>query len=141
MFRWLNKFTIFFLILLNFWPCHLRSQDIYAPPFWQKKIETYGTYSNFQERVLNRKNVYQMVVERFNEQYSLTLLVHHPKPWNFKSKAHPLYILFTDIQKLTELMKYLDAYLESGYNFKIRLDGSRITQIYFFQTQKNWNLN
>jgi hypothetical protein len=111
---------------------------IFGEPFWYKKPPTCGAYSTFSERVLNRKHVYQLVVENFDNKYSLTLLVHHPKPWGRKSKAHPLYIIFSDIKRVKELFNYLDKYLESGYNLKIWLEGSRITKIYFFRDNKFW---
>lgn len=131
-----------FIFCLFFFSVNIQAEFLHEViPFWQRKYNNHGAYSKLFERVLNRKHVSNLIIDGRADHFRLVLLLHHPRPWNYKSMNHSLYFRFEDIGKLMDLAKYLDAYLEGGYNFKIKLQGSRIKSLYFIHTKKDWPLN
>jgi len=108
-------------------------------PFWHREPRNHGAFSSINFRILNRKHVHHLVAETVGEHYRITLLVHHPKPWGYKAKSHPLYIELFSLETLRQRLDYLDQYLENGYNFKIWLDGSKILRMHFIETNKVWD--
>ncbi len=84
---------------------------------------------SIQERIINRKHVAQIVLETRRDGFRLTLLINERFPYNYKSKAAPLYFIkVKDAKEGLELAEKLDKYLDSGYNMRIRLNGSEILE-------------
>jgi hypothetical protein len=86
--------------------------------------------SSFTYRVTNRRYISRILLERIGDRDALTLITTHPGPWAFHSTPHALHY-FCKIACLSE-MKRLDAFLQTGYNIGMRLSGSVITDIVYF---------
>ncbi|TGK00324.1 hypothetical protein EHQ53_04070 [Leptospira langatensis] len=85
---------------------------------------------NRDERIINRKHVSQIVLETRPSGFRLTFLVNERFPYNYKAQSFALY--YSDIRNAKEgleLAEKLDRYLNSGYNMKIRINGSEIIEI------------
>lgn len=81
-----------------------------------------------QERIVNRKNVSNIVLETRPGGFRLTLLINERFPYNYKSKSSPFFIRVRDAKEGLELAEKLDKYLESGYNILLRMNGSEIVE-------------
>ncbi|PJZ68970.1 hypothetical protein CH373_07950 [Leptospira perolatii] len=80
------------------------------------------------ERIINRKHVSQIVLETRPNEFRVTLLLNERFPYNYKSKSFPYFIRVKTAKEGLELAEKLDQYLESGWNLKIRANGSEIIQ-------------
>jgi len=82
-------------------------------------------------RVINRRHISHILYEKRGEKESITFLTTHPAPWNFHADSHPLYYYCKE-NCLSE-MKKIDSYLRSGHNLGLKLLGSEILAIRYFQ--------
>ncbi|PKA14959.1 hypothetical protein CH363_16195 [Leptospira haakeii] len=79
------------------------------------------------ERILNRKDVSHIVLETRPGGFRVTLLINERFPYNYKSKSAAFYYSnIKDSKEGLELAEKLDRYLKSGFNMKIRFNGSEI---------------
>lgn len=79
------------------------------------------------ERILNRKDVSHIVLETRPGGFRVTLLINERFPYNYKSKSAAFYYSnIKDSKEGLELAEKLDRYLTSGFNMKIRFNGSEI---------------
>ena len=88
------------------------------------------------ERIINRKNVNNIIIESKDEFYQVTLLVSDRFPYNFKSHSYPFFIRVYDEKKALFLAQKLDKYLEKGNDIEIKLKGSEIIS-YRFRLSEN----
>lgn len=112
-FKW-EKFLSFAVLLTVATPCFA---DVTNP--WHLAVD---------ERILNRKHVSHIVLETRPGGYRITLLLSERFPYSYKSKSAPFFIRVSDAKSGLELAEKLDAYLERGYNIRIRLNGSEIVE-------------
>lgn len=82
-----------------------------------------------QVRMLTRKEVSHIVVEKRKEYFRVTLLVSERFPYNYKSQSFPLFFRLDDEKKALDLAIDLDKYLDSGKVFTVELQGSEIRTI------------
>lgn len=79
------------------------------------------------ERILNRKDVSHIVLETRPGGFRVTLLINERFPYNYKSKSAAFYYSnIKDSKEGLDLAEKLDRYLKSGFNMKIRFNGSEI---------------
>ena len=86
--------------------------------------------STFQFRVLNRKHISHFSMGIRNNLPVIVILASHPSPWNFKSGSHALYFY---CENCLREMKKLDKFLTDGYNIGLKLNGSQISEIKYFE--------
>lgn len=84
-------------------------------------------------RILHRKNVSHIVVESRPTHYRVTMLVSDRFPYNYKSRTYPLFIKTLDEKEAIKIATELDEYLQTGYELKIWLNGSRIMSYKFLK--------
>ncbi len=80
-------------------------------------------------RVLTRKNVSHLVVEKRPSHYRVTMLVSDRYPYSFKGSNFPFFIRFETEKEALDWTEKLDQYLVSGERFTIRLKGSEIVEL------------
>jgi len=86
--------------------------------------------STFEFRVLNRKQISHFAFGTRNDRQVITIIASHPTPWNFKSESHALYYYCENCLKE---MKKLDKFLTDGYNIGLKLNGSKISEIIYYE--------
>jgi len=104
----LLKFTVF-LFSISF------ALLSYNP--WELKIT---------ERVVNRKQVSNIILETRNDHYRVTLLVSDRFSYNYKSKSYPFYYKMINEKNAVKAAQKLDKYLDKGFDITLHLKGSEI---------------
>ncbi|MCE9499459.1 MAG: hypothetical protein K8R21_03005 [Leptospira sp.] len=91
--------------------------------------------SKITERIINRKQVNNIIIESKADHYRVTLLVCDRFPYNHKSHSYPFYIRIYDEKKALLLAQKLDKYLEKGNEIAIKLKGSEIISYKYNESQ------
>lgn len=77
-------------------------------------------------RILTRKEVSYIVMEKRADHFRVTLLVCERFPYNYKALSHPFFFRMEDEKKAMELANQMDKFLDTGKSFTITLNGSEI---------------
>ncbi|WP_425269827.1 hypothetical protein [Leptospira perdikensis] len=77
-------------------------------------------------RILTRKEVSHIVMERRSDHFRVTLIVSERFPYNYKALSHLFFFRMEDEKKAFELANQMDKYLDTGKAFTITLNGSEI---------------
>ena len=78
------------------------------------------------ERIVNRKQVSNIILETRTDHYRITLLVCDRFPYNYKSKSYPLFLKMTNEKTALREAQKLDKYLDKGFDITLHLKGSEI---------------
>lgn len=89
---------------------------------------------SIQERIINRKHISHIVIEAAADSYLVTLLVCDRFPYNYKAQSYPLSIATTSAREADQLVAKLDAYLKTGQNLYIKINGKRIVRYRFLKS-------
>lgn len=90
--------------------------------------------SSLQFRITNRRYVNRIVFEAVdNQQYVTLLLAHPPSHWAFKSQLHALRHPCAPRAECLRIMRRLDQFLQTGWNIGLRLNGSEIVEIRYYE--------
>ena len=81
-------------------------------------------------RVTNRKLISHILIELRNNIQYITIISSHPSPWNMYDKSHPLF--YKCREDCLKEIKKLDLFLDSGYNIGLKLNGSYIQEIIYY---------
>lgn len=80
-------------------------------------------------RVLTRKNVSHLVIEKRESHYRVNLLVSDRYPYSYKAASFPFFARFESEKEALDWTQKLDQYMVSGERFTIRLNGSEIIEL------------
>lgn len=117
---WTSILLILFTVL-TIYNAHLSAEEVY--PY---------TGSSFFFRVTNRKYISHLVFESIDRQNYITLITTHAGVWAFQSRSHALHYPCGSATECLAEMRRLNAFLDSGWNIGLRLNGSIITEIIYY---------
>lgn len=83
-------------------------------------------------RVTNRKYISHLVFESIDRQNYITLITTHAGVWAFQSRSHALHYPCGSATECLAEMRRLNDFLDSGWNIGLRLNGSIITEIIYY---------
>ena len=111
----------------------MKYHKIFLPAFLSF-LFLYQTYPHVQStvnfRVTNRRFISHILLETRYNQPHITLITSHPVPWNFYAGSHPLH--YKCRTNCLEEIEKLHSFLETGYNIGLRLNGSEILEIIYY---------
>ncbi|MBX7058688.1 MAG: hypothetical protein K1X75_11540 [Leptospirales bacterium] len=88
--------------------------------------------ASFETRVLNRRQVSHILIENEDGHSYLTMLVVHARYWAYHAMPHALRYPCRDASECLRELKRLDAFLKTGWNLGLRLDGSLILELIYY---------
>lgn len=92
--------------------------------------------SSFTFRVVHRRYVSHLLTEARGRRLFVTvILTHGPNYWAHKSRSHPLHAACPNSDACLALLKRLDHHLRTGAALGLRLGGSHIHEIIYYQPQ------
>lgn len=95
-------------------------------------IEYPRTGSTFTLRVLNRRQIRNILIESDETGAYLSILAVHPRHWAFYAMPHALRHPCGDHRRCLNELRRLDQFLRSGWNLGLRLNGSVIEELIYY---------
>lgn len=89
--------------------------------------------SGLDYRITNRKYVSHIVFEKIGTGNYITFIMTNPLYWSFHADSYYLHYPCGEIPECVSEMKHLDRFLESGYNIGLKLNGTTIREIRYFE--------
>ena len=81
---------------------------------------------------IDRKNVSHILVEDFDGNKTVSMIVHHEGIWSYHATSHALRKSCDSGAACLDLLKKLDAHLVSGKRLGLYLKGSSINDIKYY---------
>ena len=89
--------------------------------------------SSFEFRITNRRYVSHIACEYDDTGSFVTIVTTHPGVWAFHATSHAQHYRCADPAECVRTLRKLNDFLQSGWNIGLRLNGSQIQEIIFFE--------
>lgn len=90
-------------------------------------------YSSIDFRLTNRKYISHVLYEQIEAENYITFITVHPGHWAFRAQSHSLHHPCGTTSLCILLGKKIHAFLQSGKNLGLHLNGSIIQKIDFYE--------
>ncbi|MCR9143611.1 MAG: hypothetical protein NXI24_15290 [bacterium] len=89
--------------------------------------------SSLEYRITNRRYISHIAYESNEEGHFVTILTTHPGVWAFHANSHALHYACEGPRECLRVIRKLNDFLQTGWNIGLRLNGSKIKEIIFFE--------
>ncbi|MEQ9366430.1 MAG: hypothetical protein RIF32_19475 [Leptospirales bacterium] len=89
--------------------------------------------SSFDFRVTNRRYISHIAYESNEFGHFVTILTTHPGVRAFHSTSHALHYPCEGPRECLNVIRKLNDFLQTGWNIGLRLNGSKIKEIIFYE--------